>query len=533
MSDRTQLGSKVRRLRRAHGVTQVEMAKRLGISPSYLNLIEHNQRPLTRPLLMRLADGYDIDLQAFSDDGDARIVTDLDEVLRDPLFESYGLSRKELGEAVGAAPQLGQAMLSLYQSYRSLRADLDAVSERLSDDAVISASTHELRTVLTSIRSFSEILQDYHNLDTDQRKRFLEILVKETQRLDLAVDKMVDFAKGEDLSGLGGLASPLDDVMDFIQQRGNHLPELEDAAEALWSEAALAGQPLDFALARHLKQSHGVDVEFLPDHALQGGYARFDPAAGTLSLSQALPHSSRAFQIARRIGHLSCEASFAALTESATLSAPDSEDMIREALASYFAGAVLLPYGPFAKAARSLRYDIQRLQQVFEASFEQVCHRLCTLQRPGDRGVPLHFVRVDAAGNVSKRFGGSGLRIARYGGVCPRWNLHAAFAAPERTLVQVAEMPGGSRYLCVARSLVKPGGGYGQPSSRYAIGFGCDISYAGQLVYADGLDLEAPQAAVPVGINCRLCERTDCRQRAQPSLLPPGESQDDAQPSSR
>ena len=520
MSDRTHLGSKVRRLRRAQGVTQVDMAKRLGISPSYLNLIEHNQRPLTRSLQMKLAEGYDVDLQVFAEDEDARIVTDLVEILRDPLFASFDLAAKDLSDAVGAAPALGQAMIALYQGYRNLRADLDAVSERLSDDALISASTHELRTVLTSIRSFSEILRDYDDLDAEQRQRFLEILVKETGRLDQAADRMVDFAKGEDLAALGGLASAVDDVMDFIQNHNNHFPELEAAAEALWAQAELSERALESGLAAYLEKACGVTLRIAPVDVP----ADFDRSDGTLVLSETLPASSRAFHMARCIGALRCGQSFDPLIEGLTLSAADSASKLREALASYFAGAVILPYEPFVAAARELRYDIERLQQRFGASFEQVCHRLTTLQRPGQRGVPFHFVRIDPAGNVSKRFGGSGLRIARYGGVCPRWNLHAAGASPGRILVQVAEMPGGSRFFCLARSITKPGGGYREPETRYVIGIGCDLSYAEELVYSDGLKWEAPETAVPVGINCRLCERSDCRQRAMPSLVAPAAS---------
>lgn len=521
MSDRTHLGSKVRRLRRAQGVTQVEMAKRLGISPSYLNLIEHNQRPLTRSLQMKLAEGYDVDLQVFAEDEDARIVTDLVEILRDPLFASFNLAPKDLSDAVGAAPVLGQAMIALYQGYRNLRSDLDAVSERLSDDALLSASTHELRTVLTSIRSFSEILRDYDDLDAGQRQRFLEILVKETGRLNHAVDRMVDFAKGEDLAGLGGLGSAVDDVMSFIQSHNNHFPELETAAEALWAQAELSFRTLEPDLSAYLQKACGVTVRIETDDALAGGMSAFDEVGGILSLSESLQSSSRAFQMARCIGTLRCGRGFDTLVEGLSPSAGDSAPKLRAALASYFAGAVLLPYEAFITAARELRYDLERLQQRFGASFEQVCHRLTTLQRPGNRGIPFHFVRIDPAGNVSKRFGGSGLRIARYGGVCPRWNLHAAGAAPGRILRQVAEMPGGSRFFCLARSITKPGTGYGEPETRYTIGIGCDLSYAEELVYSEGLNWDAPETVVPVGINCRLCERSDCRQRAMPSLVPP------------
>ncbi len=520
MSDHVLLGGKVRRLRRAHGVTQVDMARRLGISPSYLNLIEHNQRPLTRPLLVKLADSFGIDLQALSEDEDARIIANLDEVMGDAMFHDHKVDRSELSEAISAAPALGKAMLALYGAYRNAREGLDALSERLSDDALLAASTHELRTVLTTIRSLSEILHDYEDLDAPQRQRFLEVMVGETDRLVAAVDKMISYAKGEQFADLPGAATPGDDVMDFIQLHNNHFPQLETAAEALWTEAGLVAGQLESSLAKFLETAHGVTVKTVADEEFGADLVRFDPALQVLLLSDAISASRRTFEIARCIGKRSNQQLVEEhLAESPSYST-ESQELVREAMAGYFAGAVILPYVPFAATARSLRYDIERLQEHFSASFEQICHRLTTLQRPNDRGVPFHFVRVDVAGNVSKRFSGSGLRIARYGGVCPRWNVHEAFTSPGRIQVQIAELPGGGRFLCVARTVTKPAGGYRQPQNVCAVAIGCDIAYAPDLVYADGLDWERPGATVPIGINCRLCERTDCRQRAFPALAP-------------
>ncbi len=520
MSDHLLLGGKVRRLRRSHGITQVEMARRLGISPSYLNLIEHNQRPLTRPLLVKLADSFGIDLQALCEDEDARIIANLDEVMGDALFHDYQIGRSEMSEAIGAAPSLGKAMLALYRAYRNARDGLDTLSERLSDDALLAASTHELRTVLTTIRSLSEILHDYEDLDVGQRQRFLEILVGETDRLVAAVDKLISYAKGEQFADLPGAATPSDEVMDFIQVQNNHFPDLEAAADRLWSGARLVAGQLESGLSEHLAQNHGVTLKTVADEAVGADLVNFDPALKVLVLSDALSASRRTFELARCIGKLANQG----LVEEQLARAPAysvaSRELIRDAMAGYFAGAVILPYASFIAAARAMRYDIERLQGHFATSFEQTCHRLTTLQRPTDRGVPFHFVRVDVAGNVSKRFSGSGLRIARYGGVCPRWNVHSAFTTPGRIQVQVAEMPGGGRFLCVARTVTKPAGGYRQPQHLLGIGIGCDIAYASELVYADGLDWEQPGATVPIGINCRLCERTDCRQRAFPALAP-------------
>jgi len=84
---------------------------------------------------------------------------------------------------------------------------------------------------------------------------------------------------------------------------------------------------------------------------------------------------------------------------------------------------------------------------------------------------------------------------------------------------QLARLPDGTTYFCIAKSETKPGGGYRAPGSHYSIGIGCEVSFAPQLVYADGMDLGNPEIAVPVGVHCRLCERRDCAQRAYPSFV--------------
>jgi predicted transcriptional regulator len=198
------------------------------------------------------------------------------------------------------------------------------------------------------------------------------------------------------------------------------------------------------------------------------------------------------------------------------LQSATSLDIARIALGNYAAGALLMPYRQFAASAMALRHDIEQLQHRYTASFEQVSHRLSTLQRTGARGVPFYFVRVDQAGNITKRHSSTRFQFARFGGACPLWNVHEAFGHPGRILVQVAEMPDGVRYLCVGRSIVKRSGNFRLPNRHYAIGIGCEIAHAGKVVYSDGLRLDGD--AVPVGVSCRICERLNCHQRAYPPL---------------
>jgi hypothetical protein len=300
----------------------------------------------------------------------------------------------------------------------------------------------------------------------------------------------------------------------------NYFPELEDGAELLWRSGMLAGDLYE-GMVHYLDDHHGVEVRIATAAAMQGAVRRYDPAKRVLTLSEALRRGSRNFQVAYQVGLLTQQAALERLARDPLLTTDESRALCRVALASYFAGAVVMPYEPFLAAARSERYDIEVLGNRFRASFEQVCHRLTTLRRRGVEGVPFHFVRIDVAGNISKRFSASGLRFARFSGACPRWNVFAAFLTPGMIRTQLSQMPDGATYFWVARTLRKSSGGYHAPHGMFALGLGCEVRYAKELVYADGVDLGNREAIVPVGVTCRLCERMDCEQRAFPSLQHP------------
>ena len=520
MARKALLGNKVRRLRRDHDLTQVDLARRLGISASYLNLIEHNQRPLTLPLLLKLAENFDVDLQAFSHDGEARLRTDMAELLGDPLFRELDLGQEDLAEIVAHSPALCRATLALYRAYRGAREDLQALGERLSDTAFLSTSTHELRTLLTTIRSFSEILQDHEDLDPERRRRFTGILVGESERLSAVVNRMLEFAAEEGAAGEAGSQAPAEAVSDFLQTHDNHFPSLEAAAAALAEEAGLAPPVEPGALIALLAKRFDQTVRFGPEASQAGGAELGAELGDGLTVWSGSPESTQRFQLAKRLGSLAAAEPLDGLLESEALADEGAAALCREVLVNYFAGALLMPYDAFLAAARDLRYDIALLRQRFGASFEQVCHRLTTLRRLGARGVPFHFLRIDIAGNLSKRFSASGLPIPRYGGACARWNAHAAFLAPGQIRSQVSRLPDDSTYFDVACAVIKTHGGYHAPKSYYAIDLGCEISHARELVYSDGMDLESPGAVMPIGVTCRLCARDDCRQRAQAPILP-------------
>ncbi len=453
------LGAKVRSMRRQKGLSQAALAERLGVSASYLNLIENNRRPLPAPLLIKLAQLFELDLHAFATDEDARLVADLTEAFADPLFEDEDLTSVDVREMAAASPAASRAVLSLYRAYQASRATTDDLSSRL--------------------------------------------------------------VGGEDLGLVDRSHLPTEEVSDFVQRMWNFVPELEASAEQLWRDAGLRTEELYPGLLRYLEREHGVAVEIARSGSERGILRRFDAAQKRLVLSELLPTRTRTFQVAHQIGLLTQRAALDRLSNDPRLTTAESRALARVSLANYFAGAVLMPYEPFISACREERYDLDVIGRRFKVGFEQVCHRLTTLRRPGSEGVPFHMIRIDVAGNISKRFSASGIRFARFSGACPRWNIFSAFLTPGMIRIQMSRMPDGEAYFCLARTIQKDSGGYHAQKPVQAIGLGCRLNYAKELVYSDGIDLANPDTCVPVGVTCRLCERTGCEQRAFPSLRHP------------
>ncbi len=459
MADAPLLGAKLRALRRRENLTQVELAERLEISASYLNLIENNRRPLTAPLLIRLAQIFQLDLQSFAASDDSRVVADLLEAFGDPLFDNHGLTNVDLRELAVASPNVAHAVITLYRSYAAARDSVATFAERLSTD--------------------------------------------------------------EGLAGVDPSRLPSEEVSDLVQRHMNHFPELEEAAEQLWQKADLDAEDVYRGLVRYLAAVHRIQVKVVRVADERKAMRRYDPEKRVISVSEVLPPRSRRFQLAHQVGLIAESEILDRIARDGNLTTQESRALARVALANYFASAVLMPYEPFLEAARAERYDIELLAHRYGASFEQVCHRLTTLRRPGAEGVAFHFVRIDVAGNISKRFSASGITMPRFGGACPRWNVYDAFATPGLIRTQVSRMPDGNVYFCLARTVRSDRGGYHAPHTVQAIGLGCEVRYARELVYSGGVDVDAPSAAVPVGVTCRLCEHLDCAQRAFPPLLHP------------
>jgi len=452
-------GAKVRALRRRENLNQVQLAEKLAISPSYLNLIENNRRPLPANLLIRLAQLFNVDVNSFATDEDTRLVADLTEAFADPLFDDRDLTSVDVREMASAIPGAARAVLSLYRAYQAARASADDLSSRLTD--------------------------------------------------------------GDDVGGVDRSHLPSEEVGDLLQRHSNYFAELEQGAEELWQRGKLTSEELYPGLVRFAEKQLGVQVQIARWGSERGVLRRFDPDRKVLVLSELLPTRSRTFQLAHQIGLAVQGDVMNRIASRPGLTTDESRALARVALANYFASAVIMPYGPFVQAAKDERYDIDVLGRRFRVGFEQVCHRLTTLRRPGAEGVPFHMIRIDVAGNISKRFSASGIHFARFSGACPRWNVFSAFLTPGMIRIQVSRMPDGVMYFCIARTIQKDSGGYHSQHPVQAIGLGCQVDQAKELVYSDGVDLDNPDTCIAVGVTCRLCERTDCEQRALPSIKVP------------
>ena len=454
-----QIAGKLRRLRQERRMNQAQLAAELGISPSYLNLIESNRRPVTARVLLQIVDKLKIDIGSLADSSDeATLNSDLMEALSDPIFEEHDVKVSDVRELVATLPSVGQALLALYRSHR------------LREGA-----------------------------------------------------SRTDSADQGDLRAESSLAVlPSEEVSEFIQQRRNHFADLERAAETLWQENDIALHTLQHDLIRVLSQRYAVQVEIVQNERMPNLLRSYNPLTRRLAISEMLAGPSRTFQLAHQIAFLAHRPMLDHLA-GGKLTSSASDALARSALANYFAGAVMMPYKRFVETAREARYDIDVLQARFGVSFEQACHRLTTLRRPGDEGIPFHLIRVDIAGNISKRFSASGIQMARFGAACPRWNVYDAFATPGMLRVAVSRMPEGQTYFCVARTISSGRhgphrGGLPQRVEKLAIGLGCASHHARDIVYADGLHLDDPQIVTPIGVSCRICPRTDCQDRASPAL---------------
>lgn len=448
---KTFVGSRVRQLRGERGFSQAALAQMLDISPSYLNQIEHDVRPLSVAVLLRITEVFGVDATFFASQDDTRLVAELREALMDRDL-GVDVDIPEIADLVSTHPTMARAMVDLHRRYRLSTAQLAAATEdRFSDG-----------------------------------------------------------------SGTGAITMPHEEVRDYFYTRQNYLHELDTAAEEFILRMHMRRSELSRELAERLSRVHHVRIVQrleLGDNVLH----RFDPETRTLEIGSHLSSGQYVFKLAAELAYLEFGDLLESLVAEGNFTSEESVKLARMGLANYFAAAAVLPYGQFHAVAEEFRYDVERLSAYHSVSYETIAHRLSTLQRPSMRGVPLSFVRVDRAGNMSKRQSATGFHFSTSGGTCPLWNVYETFANPGKVLVQIAQMPDGRNYMWVARTVERRAARYGQPGKTFAIGLGCELRHANRLVYSEGLDLSGG-AATPIGSGCRVCERDNCPQRAFPAL---------------
>lgn len=432
-------GHRIKRVRRQAGLTQAAMADTLDISPSYLNLIERNQRPLSATLLLRLAEQFDFDPRSLSDDEPGGGETGLRRRLADPLFADLDIDRNELLEWLAAAPGGAEAFA----------------------------------------RAFDRMVQGGGSGDP--------------QALD-----------------------PIIPVRREIERWKNHYADLDSQAEALADELRLGAGDLYGAIAERLRSKHQLTIRILPADVMPDRLRRLDLHARQLQLSEMLDQASRTFQAGFQLAQIEAKAEIDALVAGAEFAEAVQERFYHRHLAGYFAAGLMMPYRRFLRACESSGYDFELLQRRFGAGFEQVAHRLTTLQRVGERGLPFFMMRIDRAGTVSKRYAGaSGSPLTDATGFCPLWHIHRAFDRPGEFSRQLVVLEDESRWLTISRTVHPVSRAPSGVRAEFAIGLGLAAEHAGSLAEARGMDLQAG-TATPIGLGCRACTRADCPQRSAP-----------------
>jgi hypothetical protein len=465
-------GPRIRRIRNAKGLTQTAMAEGLGISPSYLNLIERNQRPLTVQLILKLASAYKVEPEELQ--GEARgSVAALKEVFSDPLLAGELPGDQELVEVAEAAPNAAAGVIKLFRAYREQAERLSGLSELLAREG-----------------------------------------------------------RG---SALSAARLPADEVRDVFERRPNHFAALEEEAEA-FAAALEPGDDLFGALKAWLKREYGIAVRVLPAATMPNWRRRYDRHSQRLFISERLSPFDRLREVAMEACLIRMRAAVAAEIQALELSSDEARRLARFELGRYGAHALMMPYAAFHAAAVRARYDVDVLRSRFGVSFEQAANRLTTLQRPGAVGIPFFMLEVDNAGNRFRRAGSQGFPQNRFGGGCPKLAVHAAFGQPGQVLVEAVEMPDGAAFLTVARTLEGPQGAFDERPRRTALLLGCDIGFTDETVYgaalpaapytrsaaAGGISARPREfVATSIGPACRLCERVGCLARAEPPVTRP------------
>lgn len=460
------MGQRLRDLRQDRGLGQAEVARRLRVSPAYLSLIEKGKRQVQLPFLFQALELFGVNMEQFMASlGERKIEDGLAKLLDEPLLRSLNLTPEDLS-SLSAEPRMVTTVTTLFNLYKSTRVQLDQL-------------------LLTLAKQEDEAGSDP---EADGILRF-------------------DY-------------TPFDEVIDFLEKNGNWFPTLEERADKLRADGAFGARLSRERLIKALEREANVEVRIVDPNDEGSVVRRWDPGSQVLTLSSEMFEQRMKFQLAHTLGLrlLDAERLHEPIVAAYPSQHAETRKLMKIHLANYLAGALLLPYSEFYKEVTRTRYDVELLANLFESSYETVAHRLCNLGNPKQRGVPFHFLRVDVAGNISKRYSATGLRFPSNTGSCPKWAVHMAFLTPNTIIKQYSVFPDGAQYFCFAKVVSEPKHGSLARGTTYSIGLGTHASNAKFLAYADDVPFADPmKMAIPVGSTCRFCERMDCNQRSAPS----------------
>ena len=450
------IGSKIRKERRAKGLSQSDLSKKLEISPSYLNLLESGRRTITVPLLIKIGNELGISLKDLTLESNKRILSDVMEVLSNELFEDLDITNLETNEFISNNPNIAKAMLTLNDSYKSLRDDMQYRLEIM--DA--------------------------------------ESSIKERKSTRL----------------------PVEIVSDFLQENKNYFPKLESFADTIFEKIQTNKRTRYMSLCEFIKKEYSITVKDIIPEEGKPFSKIYNKDKKELLMSDYVSLETKKLYAAAQIAQEGAMNEINEYLSKFSFPSEESKKLTKVALLNYCGAAILMPYKLFHEECKKQKYDLELLQNTFATSFEQVAHRVTCLQDPKLPGIPFHMLRVDIAGNISKRFSLSGIEIPRYGGACPRWNIYSAFTTPNKIHAAVSKMTNGEKYVCIARTVEKGVGRYGKSKSMLSIGLGCEAKYAKDFVYTENLNVNDKKTEIPIGVSCRTCDRLDCSQRAFPPL---------------
>lgn len=514
------IGLRISARRRAINISQAALARTIGVSPSYLNLIEADKRQVGGTLLQRIAQELGIELEELTGASEHRLIHELIEAFADPILSGSALGPEQARTLVATAPEVALVVSKLYRAYTSTMGTVEAYQDRLRADPLLSQLLHQILSGITAVRSSAEILESVPDLEPSDQQRFLGSITRETMGLGAVARNLI--GQFDQTSSGAEYASARREVDDMIFNAQNHFPEMENIAANLRQRISDQTRLSEGQLIHFLTQNHKINVSRIDARSGGRSYA-YDPDQRAMWFRNNVPQSTRQFQLAQLVAELEARSAISSTDAVSSLISPIAQHGAKRYLSSYIAGAMLFPYEMILQAAKDTRYDIDTLAERFGASFEQIAHRLVTLKRPGESGVPFGFLRSDVAGRLSKHFPLPGLLLPNSGHACPLWVIYSAFQSPGRISRQLAQFPDGSRFLFIAKSVSRRQSAYNDTAVSHSILLATNILYADETTYGDGLNLSDNRFDTKVGPSCRLCTRRDCSSRQEDPWSPEGE----------